>query len=200
MCDIDLLTTTEETAADDTAAKRYIYVMLLRYPDRFSRTWQFFSRSKFSHASIGISDTDWVFFSYVLKGFRTELPRKHPRFKSREIPCELYRVEISEDVYENAKTVLDEHIGRSHSHKFSYFGLLLCYCRIRRQLTDRYFCSQFVSEILEKSKAVTLSKHYSLYLPDDFMQMNGLELVFSGNLSQLVEQSSSASLTFVEST
>ena len=165
---------------------RYIYVILQGYPDRFSRLFRFFSRSRFSHASIGLSDSDWTFFSYVIKGFRTELPRKYPTSRKAEIPCELYRVEVSEEAYSMAKAALDDHLKRSHTCRFSYLNLLLCYLRIKRPLKDRYICSQFVCQILEKVEAVQLAKHYSLYLPDDFMKTKGLELCFSGNLSQLV--------------
>jgi inositol transport system substrate-binding protein len=63
---------------------------------------------------------------------------------------------------------------------------MLCFLRIAYPLKDKYFCSQFVSEILEKVKAVPLKKHYSLYLPDDFMRMSELDLCFTGNLSQLM--------------
>jgi inositol transport system substrate-binding protein len=177
--------------------QRYIYVILLRYPDRFSKLFRFFSRSKYSHVSIGVSDSDWTFYSYVLKGFRREYPRKHPTFKTQEIPCELYRIEVSEEKYHVARSVLENHATkRSGSCRFSYLGLLLCYMRINLPLKDRYFCSQFVSEILEITKAVPLTKHSSLYLPDDFMQMNGLEHCYSGYLSQLVNPSPSAKLSF----
>ncbi|MCL2137209.1 MAG: hypothetical protein FWH40_06795 [Coriobacteriia bacterium] len=81
---------------------------------------------------------------------------------------------------------MDDHIKRSHNCRFSYLGLVLCYLGIRIRLKDRYFCSQFVSEIIEKAEAVPLAKHSSLYLPDDFMAMNGLDHCYSGNLSQLV--------------
>jgi hypothetical protein len=43
-----------------------------------------------------------------------------------------------------------------------------------------------VCEILEQIRAVPLAKHSALYLPDDFMKMDGLDLCFSGHLSHIV--------------
>ena len=166
--------------------KRYINILLLRYPDRFSKTFRFFSRCKYSHASIGISDSDFTFFSYVLKGFRTEFPRKHPTYKTQEIPCELYRIEVSEEKYNFAKAALEDHVRHSPNCRFSYLSFVFCFMRIKMPLKDRYICSQFVSEILDKVNAVPLAKHSSLYLPDDFMKMKELEHCYSGYLSQLV--------------
>ena len=172
--------------SDGATPSRYVIILLLSYPDNFSKLFRFISRSRYSHVSIGVSDSDWTFFSYVLKGFRTEKPHKHPTYKTREIPCQLYRIAVTDEQYAVAKAMLEEHSQHAQMHRFSYLGLLLCYMRINLQLKDRYFCSQFVSEILEKSRTLPLAKHSSLYLPDDFIDMDGLEFCYAGNLSQLV--------------
>jgi inositol transport system substrate-binding protein len=181
--------------SDKNKSKRYIYIMLLNYPDRFSRVFRFFSRCKFSHASIGVSDTDWTFFSYVLKGFRKELPKKHPTFKKQEVLCRLYRVEVSDEVYNKTKAALEDHASRAHDYKFSYLGFVLCVLRIVYPLKGQYICSQFVSEILEQTNAVPLKKHSSLYLPDDFTKMSELDLCYSGYLSQLYQPANLNKLT-----
>ena len=170
----------------EAGSKRYIYILLLRYPDTFSKIFRFFSRCHFSHASIGISDSDGTFYSYITKGFRKELPKLHPTFKRQEVPCKLYRVEVSEEIYSVTKATLDEHEKRAHDFKYNNIGLLLCLMQVVFPRRKRYFCSQFVGEILEQIRAVPLVKHSSLYLPDDFMEMDGLDLCFSGFLSHLV--------------
>jgi len=176
--------------------KRYIYIMLLNYPDRFSKMFRFISRSKFSHASIGVSDSDWTFFSYVLKGFRREYPKKHPTYKKQEVLCKLYRVEVSEQKYQKTKKALEDHAAGAHDNKFSYLGFCLAVLHIAYPLKKQYICSQFVTEILEEVDAVPLKKHRSLYLPDDFIKMDELDLCYSGNLSQLYRPNSSGEPTF----
>lgn len=166
--------------------KRYIYVLLVRYPDIFSRIFRFISRANYSHASIGVSGSMGTFYSYVTTGFRKELPREHPRFRKREIPCSLYRVEISNETYNETKAALSEHERQAHKFKYSTLGVILCYLRIAYKRRNRYFCSQFVSEILQQTDAVPLKKRSYLYLPDDFMATEELSLCFSGKLSELV--------------
>lgn len=176
---------------------RFIYILLLRYPDNFSKIFRFFSRCYYNHVSIGISDTGGTFYSYVTKGFRIELPKQHPTFKRQEVPCRLYRVEISDEVYAVTKEVLANHQKQAHNFKYNNLGLLLCFARIVYPRKQRYFCSQFVCEILEQIRAVPLAKHSALYLPDDFMKMDGLDLCFSGLLSQLVNVSKSLPLSHI---
>jgi|GEM_PF-582199 len=167
--------------------KRYIYVLLLRYPDTFSTIFRILTRCKYNHASIGVNDSDGVFYSYVTNGFRKELPQKHPTFKRREVPCKLYRVEISQETYNVTRAALYDHEQRSHRFKYNILGVILCLLRFVWPIKNRYFCSQFVSEVLAQVGAVPLEKHSALYLPDDFTKQKGLDLCFSGYLSQLVK-------------
>jgi Orthopoxvirus protein of unknown function (DUF830). len=175
-------------AQQETDAKRYIYVLLLHYPDVFSKIFRFISRCRFSHASIGVSGSDGVFYSYVTKGFRIELPKQHPKFKQQEVPCRLYRIEVSDEIHRVTRDTLDDHAKQAHNYKYNNLGVALCLMRIVYPFGNRFFCSQFVSEILAQMRAVPLEKHCSLYLPDDFEKMEGLDLCFSGYLSQLVKQ------------
>ena len=167
---------------------RFIYVLLVRYPDLFSRLFRFFARCRYSHASIGISDADGSFYSYVTTGFRKELPLQHPLFRRREVPCKLLRIPISDEMYRDAKTALASHESVAHRFKYNGLGLFLCLLRIVWPMKNQYFCSQFVSEILGDVGAVSLAKHSALYLPDDFAKMNEMELCFTGYLSRMVQE------------
>ena len=167
--------------------KRYINILLVRYPDICSILCRLLSGGYYNHASIGVSDSDGTFYSYVITGFRIEIPKKHPTFKRREIPCRLYRLEVSEEIYDVVKATLEDHTRQRHKHKYSYLGMFLCFMRIVYISQNRYFCSQFVSEVLDQVRAVPLSKHSALYLPDDFIKMKELDLCYTGYLSQLVQ-------------
>ncbi|MDR1533190.1 MAG: hypothetical protein LBS62_13595 [Clostridiales bacterium] len=172
--------------SEDGNSYKYIDILLTQYPDRTSKLLRFITGSYFTHASIGISDSAGIFYSLVTKGFRLEEPYKHPTFKGKEVPCRLYRLQVSERVYESIKRTLEYHVRQSKNYKYSYIGVLLCVLRISLKRENRYFCSQFVSEVLEYAKAAKLNKRSTLYLPDDFMQVSELALHFNGTLKDLI--------------
>ena len=178
----------------ESASKRYIYILLTCYPDTFSKLLRFFSRGQYNHASIGVSDSDGVFYSYVTTGFRKEMPKEHPQFKKHEVPCRLYRLPVSDEVYEMARTLLEGHAERADRFKYNTLGLIFCVLRMVYKRENRFFCSQFVSEVLQELGAIPLKKHSALYLPDDFTKMQGLDLSFAGYLSELVKPSRSTAL------
>jgi inositol transport system substrate-binding protein len=53
--------------------------------------------------------------------------------------------------------------------------LVLCLLHIPFKFQDKYFCSQFVAEILEQSGAVRLKKKNTLYLPHHLL--DGMEYI-----------------------
>ena len=169
--------------------KHYLYVLLVRYPDTYSKLFRVFTRCKYTHASIGIGDTEGTFYSYVTKGFRKELPKKHPTFKKQEIPCRLYQLEVTKEIYDVAKLELQDHEKRAYNFKYNFLGVILCLMRLVWPRKNRYFCSQFVSEILTQTEAVSIPKHSALFLPDDFGEIEEFRLCFTGYLSKLVSRS-----------
>jgi len=170
----------------DSGDYNYIDILLIRYPNKASNLLQFITGSYFTHTSIGLSDSTGIFYSLVSKGFRLEEPYKHPTFRGKEVPCRLYRLKVSAEVYEKIRRSLEYHVEQSKNYKYSYIGVLLCILHISLKRENRYFCSQFVSEVIEYAKAANLEKDSTLYLPDDFMHEKELTLHFSGTLRNLI--------------
>ena len=61
-----------------------------------------------------------------------------------------------------------EETARRADYRYSYIGVALCLLRLPFHWKNRYFCSQFVAELLSASGAVPLRKAPSLYLPNHF--------------------------------
>lgn len=166
------------------AQTKQINILLTNYPHNASRWFRRFTKSRYGHASIGLNGMDGDFYSFVVKGFRIEQPRLHPTFKGEEVPCSLYTVDVPADVHHEMELLLQEHARQAKAYAYSNWGLLLCIMRIPIKLQRRYFCSQFVAEVLEHG--VDIKKSSTLYLPDDFMKLQELKLQFNGTLKELL--------------
>lgn len=60
--------------------------------------------------------------------------------------------------------------------------MILCLLRVPHKFKNRYFCSQFVTEVLSQAGAIELKKKESLYLPGQLV--DGFECLFG--VKQLV--------------
>jgi len=174
-------------------ATKTISVLLTEYSDRTSRILQIATRKKYTHVSISIEDYGNRYFSFTEKhGFDVELPElatKFSKFSEEAVSYALYQMEVPEDVYEKIKVLLEEFIGNAKQYRYSMIGAALCFFKIPHRFKNRYFCSQFVAELLSLSGATELRKKPSLYLPADFTAEPYLSFRGQGSIHELVKAS-----------
>jgi len=170
---------------------RTIFVLLTEHSDLISKVFKTMIIGKYTHSSIGLEEYNHIFFSFVTKdGFHIERPLKSRNPKKRNAPCALYRMEVTDEVYMKIKARLQHFYENAVQYRYSFIGLLLCVFHIPHCVKNRYFCSQFVSELLMSLGAARLQKQASLYLPDDFTNEPQFRLCFQGTLSGLENFSS----------
>ena len=105
-----------------------------------------------------------------------------------EAPCALYALEVSEEAYIRARRRADHMMAHGKLYRFNVLGLVLCAMHIRWQRRRHYFCSQFVSDVLEKSGALELPKDSTLMHPNDYTTLQDLHCVYEGRLSGLPQR------------
>jgi inositol transport system substrate-binding protein len=137
---------------------------------------------QYVHASLGLDDSYSQFYSFNKKGFRLEHPLKPHH---NEVPCALYRINISNAEYARLIDYLNHFEKFSTQYSYAWFGLILCCLHITHKARKRYFCAQFVAEALAASGVAKIWKSSSLFLPDDFAQVEKTDLHFQGTLGGL---------------
>lgn len=117
---------------------------------------------------IGLDEDLNTFYSFVTKGFIIEKITRYVRPDREPYPCELYEFEVSEQVYESIKQVLEFYIEFRSLLRYSKIGLILSLLHIPYR-RDRFssFCSQFVADVLRYSGAVILNKKSNRYFSED---------------------------------
>ncbi len=112
-------------------------------------------------------------------------------FRLREnIPCALYALEVSDEAYARAKRRAEHMMTHGELYRFNSLGLLLCAFHIRWNRRRHYFCSQFVSEVLQKSGSLDLPKHSTLMRPNDYAALPQLRCLYQGRLAGLPQRQS----------
>ena len=169
------------------AGKKTIYILLTKSDSILSRIIHFITMDSYTHVSIAFDENLEQLYSSSRKNGRTVLPagpcmeqiscgyyRKH----ASRIPCLLYELQVKREV----QRIMEN----SEEYHYNIFGLLLCQFNIPYHRKRHYFCSQFVSEVLDKSGALKLPKDTSLMKPSDYMCLPELSYRFQGRLWDLV--------------
>lgn len=176
-----------------------IYILLTRSSSVLSRVIHFATGDDYTHVSIAFDKDLHTLYSSGRKNGWTVIPagpckesiREGFITKQKNVPCALYKLEVSEKVYEMAKQEVENIMDNADEYHYNILGLLLCRLNIPYNRKRNYFCSQLVSEVLHRSNALKFPKKTSLMRPTDYMQLQGLLLCFSGVLEELIPQLSS---------
>ena len=161
-----------------------IYILLTKYSNLPSRVIGFFAGCEYMHASIALKDAETFFSFNTKKGFCIETPFG----KVRSTPCMLYRLDVPERVYDDIDLCIQEFVQSGRHYKFNFLGTFFTILHIPFWfnpfiMQDRYFCSQFISEILIATGAAELRKHPSRFLPKDFSKDPQFRLCYKGALT-----------------
>lgn len=96
----------------------------------------------------------------------------------------LYSIDVTLQQLNEVKEAIDKFKASDHKYRYNFIGVvgLILNKPINRKY--RYFCSQFVAEVLLDSDIKIIDKDIGLTLPDDFINHKQLQLVYEGMLLQ----------------
>lgn len=174
-----------------------IYIFLTRSGTLLSNLVYCVTGAKYTHVSLAFDEDLTTLYSSTRKNGYTMFPAGPSReylnrglflLRGQEIPCALYALEVTDEVYLRARRRAEHMMAHGELYRFNTIGLVLCALHIRWQRRRHYFCSQFVSEVLEKSGALELPKPSTLMHPRDYAALPQLECLYQGLLADLPQR------------
>ena len=173
-----------------------LYIFLTRSGTLLSNLVYHLTGAQYTHVSLAFDEDLSTLYSSTRKNGYTMFPAGPSKeylnkgvFRLRDdAPCALYALEVSDEAYFRALHRAEEFMRHSEEYSFNTLGLILCGLHIRWQRRHHYFCSQFVSEVLEQSGALALPKDSTLMHPSDYTTLPGLECLYTGPLRGLPQR------------
>ena len=161
-------------------------ILLTQYPTIMASALCWLTDFPYTHTSIGLSEDRNTYYSFVKKGFIIEKITRYNKPGRAPFPCALYEISVPERMYQTIKTLLQEYVDRKDQFRYTHRSMLLSLLLyIPLQMENRYFCSHFVAEVLQRARLLKEEKDSVLYLPKDFIKLPGVKLVFQGDLHGL---------------
>ncbi len=167
-----------------------IYLLFSRTGTIPSRLIHCFVGGRFTHISIALTPNTDEFYSFARRtlhnpfnaGFYIENIHSHVFAKYPESNCAIYSLEIDDESYQRLKNMIDRFIENKEFFDYNFLGLLPAKLGIKMSRRYHFTCSQFVATVLYKTECVSLPKHPSLMMPNDFLKISGIKAIYSGKL------------------
>lgn len=175
-----------------------IYILLTRSGTLLSKLVYAVTGASYTHASMAFDEELNCLYSSIRKNGYTMFPAGPSKeylnkgvFRLRgDAPCALYALDVTDEAYVRARRRAEHMMARGELYRFNTLGLILCALHIRWQRRRHYFCSQFVSEVLQKSGALDLPKPSTLMHPSDYAELPQLRCLYRGTLADLPQRQS----------
>jgi len=168
-----------------------IYILLSHSGSIFSKAIKTYTRKSYTHVSIALDRGLVELYSFgrlrpnnpILAGFVKEdiVNGTYGRFPKTK--CILYSLEVSGKQYRNLIVELNKFKLEPFKYKYNLVGVIGAMFNYPIQRRYSYFCSQFVSEILDNSEIKILNKDPRLTAPMDFTKCKDLNLIYEGDLN-----------------
>ncbi|MEG0894922.1 MAG: hypothetical protein RSE93_04345 [Oscillospiraceae bacterium] len=167
-----------------------IYILLSRTNTSFANLVHLVTADAYTHASISLDRELTKLYSFARKNERFLLPAGFIKenihtgiFKKyEECQCVLYSLKVTNKSYNKVEKILHKMCANPDAYSYNVVGVILCKLGIVYEKDNCYFCSEFVSHLLEKSGAIKLPKECCFMRPVDFYNMPKLKKVYEGKI------------------
>ena len=170
--------------------ERNIYILLSHSGSMFSKAINICTREPYTHVSIALDRNLHELYSFgrirpynpVIGGFVQEDIGGGTYKRFPKTRCALYSLKITNGQYRQLKKELNKFKRESDKYGYNLIGVVTAAFNYPIHREYRYFCSQFVSELLQKSGINLIDKNPSLTAPMDFICSDELECIYEGYL------------------
>ena len=173
-------------------SNKYIYLVFSKTGTMFSNIISFCTKEDYAHVSLSLDDTFTRMYSFGRKIPEKVLPAGFVEEnlysgvfsmfpKSR---CMIYKVPVTTEQYNILIDEISNFKENSNVLKYNILGTSLLYINKPRKRENRYFCSEFVSEVLIKSGIYKTNKAPEEILPLDLLEIYPKTLVYEGYIHE----------------
>ena len=169
-----------------------VYILLTNTGTLFTRALGLCTGAPYNHSSLAFdSDLSEVYSFGRLKprnpfigGFIREDRRKGLYALKQETKCAVFEVNVSDEELSRLRVAVGEFDVERQKYKYSLLGLVgvAVHRPINRQYA--YFCSQFVTTVLERAGVHLFDKPAGLVTPEDFQRHPDLTLMYEAKLRE----------------
>lgn len=175
--------------ADGTPQKK-LYIVLSQTSSIVAKMIKFFTQKEYSHASISLtSDLDWMYsfgrtnpYNPFWGGFVRESPRFGTLKRFRKTNAAVIELNVSAEAFENIRRTIQNMLLEYNKYRYNYIGLFKAGIKLRHPKRKyKYYCSEFVREVIGEQNIDGADKLPELVHPVDFLNLPG-RIIYRGRL------------------
>lgn len=172
---------------------RKIYIVLSDSGTIPSRVIRMATRYAYGHAMLALSEDCEELYSFGRKklhnflcgGFVIE--QRDGQFFTHfsETKCRVLALSVTQAQFDALKREIMHFCENIEQYKYDFLGCFLRYFHMRKTFADRYTCSHFVAEVLQRAGICSFPNGTMLVRPEDFVKISNIETIYEGRFCDL---------------
>lgn len=167
-----------------------LYIVLSQTGTLLSRLLKVITGAEYNHASISLSPDLTRMYSFGRRhpynpfwgGFITESPTTGTFKRFSNTRARVLALDISEEQHEAIHTMLTAMLAEKNKYHYNYIGLGLAAFHICHRMNYRYYCSEFVRDVLLHSQINGSEQLQPIVQPIHFLDLPYAQTVYCGRL------------------
>lgn len=142
--------------------QKNIYIVLTRTTTVLSQLIAYITGDQYTHASISLDRNLTTMYSFgrkqrhnpLIGGFCRENMDKGIFADSKRLPYAIARIEVTPEQYEKVNSLIQSYVQNAAQYRYNYTGLLFAWMGKVHKSRQRFYCSEFVCDLLRQCKIV----------------------------------------------
>ena len=156
-----------------------IYLVMSQTGSVLSKTIKLISKKNYNHISISLNENLNYMYSFGRKKpynpfigrFVVESPDMGTFLRFKNTRCRVIKLDVTDLQYEMLCSNIYDMIENKDSYKYNILGLFLAAFNIHVSFNNKFYCSEFVKYIMDKSN-IDVSILPDITHPTDFMNLD----------------------------
>lgn len=169
---------------------KYIYVILSQTPSIVAKIIRRVTHDEYCHSAIALDEDLREHYSFgriypwcaLIGGFVRETVGKGTLWKFRKSEIAVLKVPIEDEQYGKLQAHLEEMYENRKKYRYNYKGLFLARRNIKFTRPYHYYCSEFVTEMLEKFGVIKKDELGEIVRPVGLLNIPSAEIIYKGKL------------------
>ena len=171
--------------------EKKIYIVLTQTYTTIARIIKSITKDNYSHASISLDikcnnmysfGRKYIYFPFYGIFLKEDL-RKGLFIRNKNALVAIYEIKVTKKQYNKIKDKIKE--IELNNKGYNIIGLLLAHFRIKLH-RRKYYCSEFVYEVLSNKEIEIYNKENTLFKPEELITNNRFVKIFEGKIRDYI--------------
>ena len=180
----------------DASNTKNIYIVITQTGTVLSRILKRITKAEYNHVSLGLSEDLQTLYSFGRKfarnpfigGFIIESPNYGTFKHFSNTKALVLALPIENEKFEAISEYINDMVSNRKKYKYNYFGLWFAAFNLCLKFNNRYYCSEFVRDVLKKIEIEGSDKMEDIVQPIHFLDIPNTTEYYCGKLSKFADK------------